>query len=167
MFCAQDSLAEEDSGGEPAALTAVSQYACKRRTTIDNYNKIFTVSVNNKNIKKREIKKKKSIFFPHQCSFAHLRQLIFSNIFFCQILFCSNLECGGNIILQTAPRSPWHLSQATMDVSFCHLLAGAGARHEARRSEAHGLHTQDEEVAASLDEHEIKWGTKRRGLCCI
>ncbi|XP_075906214.1 DNA nucleotidylexotransferase isoform X2 [Nelusetta ayraudi] len=38
----EDSLAEEDSGGEPAALTAVSQYACKRRTTIDNYNKIFT-----------------------------------------------------------------------------------------------------------------------------
>lgn len=62
MFCAQDSLAEEDSGGEPAALTAVSQYACKRRTTIDNCNKIFTVSVNNKNIKKNE-RKKKSLFF--------------------------------------------------------------------------------------------------------
>lgn len=58
MFCAQDSLAEEDSGGEPAALTAVSQYACKRRTTIDNYNKIFTVSVNNKNIKNERKEKR-------------------------------------------------------------------------------------------------------------
>lgn len=67
MFCAQDSPAEEDSGEEPAALAAVSQYACKRRTTIDNYNKIFTVSVNNKNIKKRE--KKNLFFFPTQVPF--------------------------------------------------------------------------------------------------
>lgn len=45
MFCAQDSLAQEDNDEGPAALAAVSQYACKRRTTIDNCNKIFTVSV--------------------------------------------------------------------------------------------------------------------------
>lgn len=54
MFCVQDSPAQEESGGEPTALRAVSQYACKRRTTIDNFNKIFTVSVNNKNIKNEE-----------------------------------------------------------------------------------------------------------------
>lgn len=139
MFCAQDSLAEEDSGGEPAALAAVSQYACKRRTTIDNYNKIFTVSVNNKNIKNE---RKKISFFPHKCSFAHLRQLIFSNVFFCQNLFCSNLDCGGYIIRQTRdickPRhglpGTSHKPQWMCPSAICWPVRERGAqRGEARR----------------------------------
>lgn len=40
-LCTQDTLPAIPEGGAPAA--EVSQYACQRRTTTDNYNVIFTV----------------------------------------------------------------------------------------------------------------------------
>lgn len=40
-FCTQDPPSQE--GSAPTAVATVSQYACQRRTTTENNNKIFTV----------------------------------------------------------------------------------------------------------------------------
>lgn len=42
-FCTQDTLPTMPEGSTPTPVAAVSQYACQRRTTTENNNKIFTV----------------------------------------------------------------------------------------------------------------------------
>lgn len=42
-FCTQDTLPTVPEGSPPTPVATVSQYACQRRTTTENNNKIFTV----------------------------------------------------------------------------------------------------------------------------
>lgn len=42
-FCAQETVPTPPEGSAPTAQAVVSQYACQRRTTTENNNKIFTV----------------------------------------------------------------------------------------------------------------------------
>lgn len=151
MLCAQDSLGKVDSDRRPADSGVVSQYACKRRTTIHNCNKIFTVSITIKAW---------HVFFARQWN----RWMIFFIIFF--YWFVSRPKCillkfrlwricysAKERYLQSTPHSLVSLTS----YNVCVFLPSVGqCRSELCNEAGRKVHTQDEEVAAGLDEPETK-----------